>query len=499
MKYIFILLGLFPVPAYAQPGFNQVYDLGFSYQLMRDMVVHNDTVVGYGIAQLDSTLQQVILLTQFDSSGNLLNWDTIADPTGDFYSMGKSWGKITHSQGGGYALTAAPLAKNAARLIKVNGQLETEFIKEYFDPGLASNFAYQILEVENGYLLYGRVQDSNLVARPFIRRIDSHGEVLWDRYYGNPDHWGNMVDITLLNDTIIVGANVHATTTNVLGPSRNELYFVRPDGTLLYEWHSGPNPEMGFLRKVKVTESGELLLYGMAIVGQNGGSTVYQSTFSLMDAYNNIQWIKNYGRTGSLQITFRDIEPTLDGQFIAAGESFATGPGDQASGWIMKLSPSGDSTWSRYDVPLGSADFFGDNYFSGVGVLSSGNIIAGGTAGDGSLRPWLVKVTADGCMEVIDCGLVPAVGRGAGPAGFVIYPNPASGGFTVQMGGAREHGGRISMYGPFGDRVLTARIERGADTVRIGTEGIPNGLYFLYLENNEKVAVIGKVTVNHSR
>lgn len=501
MKYIFIFLGLFPVFTYAQPGFNQVYDLGFNYQLMRDIVVHNDTVVGYGIAQLDSTFQQVILLTQFDSSGNLLNWDTIADPAGDFYSMGKSWGKITPTRDGGYALTAAPLVKNAARLIKVNGELETEFIKEYVDSNLASNFAYQILEIDDGYLLYGRVQDSNLVARPFIRRVDKKGGEVWNRYFGDPDFWGTMEDVVVVSDSIIAGVGDHFVSSNLLGPIRSRINLVDMDGNPVGEFLTGPDPGIGLLLELNVTDDNKLLVYGLSKLETVNGSDRYQGTFSKIDLDFNIEWTKKYGLAGSFdaQIIFRDIEPTLDGQYIAAGESFVTDPGDQASGWIMKFSPDGDSIWSRYDVPLGSTDFFGDNYFSGVGVLSSGNIIAGGTAGDSSLWPWLVKVTADGCMEVIDCGLVSTFGRKADPVSFEIYPNPASGSFTVQMSRVQEYEGKIIMYDSFGGKVLIARIERGVFTVRIGTGSIPNGLYFLYMENKEKAAMIGKVMINHLR
>src|SRR5690606_619117 len=94
---------------------------------------------------------------------------------------------------------------------------------------------------------------------------------------------------------------------------------------------------------------------------------------------------------------------------VAAGESHKKINGKEIpSGWLMKISTDGDSIWSRYDLPDFPIDSLGDTYFGGVGVLSSGSIVAGGTATLWNERSiWLVKVTTDGCLEVINCGLVP--------------------------------------------------------------------------------------------
>ncbi|HFA50051.1 MAG TPA: hypothetical protein ENJ95_13665, partial [Bacteroidetes bacterium] len=149
-----------------QPGFNMLHDLDLPTNHLRKMLVHNDTVIGYGLAYPSDTVgsRQGLLLTKFDSNGVLLKSNLLLEPFGDFYSIGKNWGDITTTFDGGYAMTASALVGNSAYLIKIDHDLEVEFIKEYPDTVNLSNFSYKVLETKDGYLLYGDIQmpDFNL-------------------------------------------------------------------------------------------------------------------------------------------------------------------------------------------------------------------------------------------------------------------------------------------------------------------------------------------------
>ncbi len=181
MKSIFLIAGYFLFffhVSQSQPGFNKIYNLELPINHLKEMIVHNDTIIGYGLAKTTDTLnwQQGLLLVKFDSSGNLLQHKLLLDSLGDHYTNGTYWGDIIATEDGGYALTAAAFYRNSAFLIKLKNDLEVEFIKEYNDTINLSTFNYRLLEIKNGYLLYGNIQRPNFVGNAFVQRVDKTGE-----------------------------------------------------------------------------------------------------------------------------------------------------------------------------------------------------------------------------------------------------------------------------------------------------------------------------------
>jgi len=492
--FIFTLLAVHGLAA--QPGFNLPLDMGYPLNHLRDMIVHNDTIIGYGIA-LDDTIQwkQVLILVKMDSSGNIVGSTMIQDSLGDKLAIDKDWGKIIATSDGGYAMTAATVNRNSALLIKVNGDLEVEFIKEYQDTNLLSNFNYKILEIAGGYLLYGSVQDMDIVDRPFVRRVDKEGYETWNNLYGNPNYWGNILDVKMLNDSVLVAGSVHLTTSDLFGPSRTSLYFIHIDGTLLDEWHSPPDPSIGYLRKLIVLDDGGLLIYGLTIIDKINTTYVVQPALSKLDQDLNIKWTKKYGRIAgiSAQITFHDIEPTIDGNYTAAGESSVQMGSDPSlrSGWLMKFSPEGDSIWSRYDRAPFPPHFGNDNFFGGVGVLSSGSIVAGGTATEGPDRYiWLVKVTNDGCLDTLFCGLVP-VHDPSPQVDITVFPNPCRESVNITLTDYLPRDAKAVLYDATGQRQKVQPLHTGWNTLLL--DGLQKGLYFYEIREGGVLLKSGKL------
>ncbi|MFQ6606019.1 MAG: hypothetical protein ACE5D8_10805, partial [Fidelibacterota bacterium] len=150
------------------------------------MIIDNDTILGIGVGFSDSIeWKQGIVLAKFDSSGNLLNSKIILDSLGDKFAVDKHWGKIIKTTDGGYAMTAATVYRKSAFLIKLSHDLEVEFIKEYPDTVNLANYSYKLLEISDGYLLYGFIQRPNFLDDAFIRRVDKQGNTVWFNYYGN--------------------------------------------------------------------------------------------------------------------------------------------------------------------------------------------------------------------------------------------------------------------------------------------------------------------------
>lgn len=324
--------------------------------------------------------------------------------------------------------------------------------------------------------------------------MDKLGETIWENLYGDHELNGNMLDVEMLNDSVLVAGSVQRLFSNNSGIARNVLYFVHLDGTLLDDWYSTPTPSIGYLRELVILDDGGIMIYGLANV--DGSDSQVKSTFSKLDQDLSIIWTKKYGfiKNLSVQIIFREIEPTIDGNYIAAGESLIQigNEPDNRVGWLMKLSPEGDSIWSRYDrhdeLPPFDNNIHG---FVGVGVLSSGSIIAGGTVSEGADKHiWLVKVTNDGCLETIDCGLVPTYSP-VPNVDISVFPNPCKESVNVVVDDYLPNNAKVALFNSVGQLLKTQPILSGWNNLKMDDQ--PPGIYFYGVRENNKVLKTGKL------
>ncbi len=486
--------------SFAQPGFNIVKDLGLPTNHIRAMLVDNDTIVGYGLAYDTANLQQGLLLAKFDSSGNFISSNLILDSSGDFLGIDKHWGEIISTSDGGYAMTAAPFISNSAYLIKVNHHLEVEFIKEYPDTVNLSNYAYKLIEIPDGYLLYGSIQRPNASDDPFVRRVDKQGNTVWFNYYGEYNLQDGFNGVDKINDTLFVfvgGRRLNQTQ----GVSFIQL--IDWHGDIIESWISEIDPEIGYLRTPIITTDGGWLLYGQYVVDIIGSTFLVQPTLSKMNDEFEVQWVKHYGRIASInaQVTFWDIKATLDGNYIGAGESGIEIPDEpgMSSGWLMKFSSNGDSIWSRYDLAPFPPHYTNDHFFGGVGVLSSGNIVAAGAASEGNkYHIWLVKVTPDGCLDTLFCGLVgvgDVVEPVQTPLAVLAYPNPTTEYLTLEIPPPLPAAATWTLHAATGQPVRRAVLAAGQTKLSIPLEGLPPGLYFWKAASQGRSVGEGKVVI----
>ncbi|MEZ4963461.1 MAG: T9SS type A sorting domain-containing protein [Saprospiraceae bacterium] len=489
------------LPCIAQPGFNKIFKSAYPKGELYDMIVHNDTIIGYGVAFSDTVeWKQGLLLVKIDSSGNLLTSNLVLAPEGDFYSIHYFWGKIAATPGGGYAMTAAPFYSNSAVLIKTDADLEVEFVKEYGDTVNLSNYRYEIMPIEDGYLLYGAIQRTNFQDNAFVRKVDSLGETIWFNYYGAYEDDGAMLDVQPIDGQTVVAASVDQTGNN---GSRSTLRIIDLDGNVLKSWASGPDPEVGYFRKVMVLPDGAgFLTYGVRIVQViDPNNRIAQPAIARFDADLGLQWVKHYGKKYNFSAAFEyfDIEPTIDGGYIAAGRNDINLPNDidPPTGSLLKFTADGDSLWSRYDTGPYSVSYINNHFFGGVGVLSSGNIIAGGTATLGmDNNLWLVKVTNDGCMDTIMCEPITGIVERAQKEKEVMkfYPNPASQSVTVELPSALE-AVEISIYDLQGRAVSRQTFRDAPAKVEWPTGHLPTGIYILTAQCPGGILGQGKLVI----
>jgi hypothetical protein len=173
--------------ASAQGTFNIASSPGFLQNHFRHVIVHDDTIVGLGMAFSDSIeWRQGLIVAKYDSSGALLASAFLSDTLRGRLAVDRQWGKIAKASDGGYVLTAATVERKDAILFKLDASLREEFRHENADIVNLSNFRYQApIEIEDGYILYGAIQRPNFRNAPFARRVDRQGNTVWHRYYGS--------------------------------------------------------------------------------------------------------------------------------------------------------------------------------------------------------------------------------------------------------------------------------------------------------------------------
>jgi hypothetical protein len=477
-----------PCSTSAQPGFNTAQSAGFTYTEFKDALVRNDTIVTYGDGQ-DSinNWAQGVVLAKFDSSGNLIKSKMIVHPPGDWYSVGKYWGKIVGTSDGGYAMTTATYYSKKGVLIKTDRDFNVEFIAEYPDTINLSNYFYKLLETKDGYLLYGAIQRPDYHDDGFLRYVDKTGSTIWFKYIQFSNFINIIQDIYPLTDSTFIFTTASLTTSSTSTFKHTTSFTtINRLGVILSSWTSEINPECGMITEIIDTLDGGIIAFGMHYNGSNGNTPLFQSTLSIFDnVYNQIE-NNHFGliRSSVASAQLHKMYKLYDDNYIGIGES-SIKEGSSPSrkvGWLYKFSTQGDSIWERkVNAPFLPLTFTNSGFFAGGGVLSSGNIIAAGTCNQGNTDyAWLLKVSSDGCIDTIFCqpSVVSDVFSRAGK--ITAYPNPSRGEFTVELPPLAEN---LAIFDAYGRLVHQQNIERGTLTINLQLNLHP-GVYSVVVGGN---------------
>ncbi|MBK6929405.1 MAG: T9SS type A sorting domain-containing protein [Saprospirales bacterium] len=194
-----------------------------------------------------------------------------------------------------------------------------------------------------------------------------------------------------------------------------------------------------------------------------------------------------------------DIEPTPDGNFIAAGEPYAANPNTEPAdiyGWLYKVSPELDSLWSLQLIAPVPEPKVSGNYLGGVGVLSSGNMVAGGySMYNSQITCWLVKFSTDGCVDTLWCAVTPAWEPDEPeiqPRQLRLYPNPAQETFFVELPEG-DYPVWVELY-TMDSRLLQRQRLESNEALKIA--GLPQGIYLCRVIDASGLIYIAKLIVS---
>lgn len=497
-NFILFTLILFTANLRAQSIWNDTISLGYPRARITDMIVDNDTIIVYGTGFNNAIeYKQGLIIAKLDSSGNVLQNKILLDSLGDKLAVDESWGKIIKTKDGGYAATAAPFSRNSSLLIKWSQNLDIEFIKEYSDSVNLSNFNYKPIEVSGGYFLYGSIQLPDLISVGIIKYVDKAGNVIWERQFPYAPHGTRVMDMAQIKDSIFVFV-----TTETLTPfsqftvqsGRSGIYYINIEGEIISSWKSEAEPEIGYLRKVIPVGENDVITYGVEPQDViNGTIRIVQPTLARYTSSFQTEWINHFGLAHPLDwlLTLRDFIQTSDNNYLGVGRTI------DGHGWVYKFSPEGDSIWGRnFPTPFPDYYPYGGRLY-GAGLLSSGNIVAGGIAENGQTEfCWIIKLTNDGCMDTLFCqtsSMIEITEIATGKT-LNVFPNPANESLTITYEKEIIEGHlRLSdMYGRIaGEATFTGNMT----TVAVGH--FAPGVYSLEIYSGNTFVQRTKVVISH--
>lgn len=215
-------------------------------------------------------------------------------------------------------------------------------------------------------------------------KMDSNGEKLWEKVYGEPNNlwhyssWdlGNCINLTSDGGYIICGI------------SASQVYLVKTDvdGNTLWEKHfGGDKEEEGY--SVQQTMDGGFIICGETQSFGSGNSDIY---LIKTDESGNKIWEKAIG--GTSEDCGYSVQQSTDGGFIIIGKTSSFGAGNDDV-FLVKTDSAGKIVWEK--------TFGGINADGGYSIqetMDAGYVIVGYTksSGEGDHDVYLIKTNQNG-------------------------------------------------------------------------------------------------------
>jgi hypothetical protein len=131
-------------------------------------------------------------------------------------------------------------------------------------------------------------------------------------------------------------------------------------------------------------------------------------------------------------------------------------------------------------------DATGEFVYGGVGLLSSGSVVAGGKGDiDDKFVGWIVKVSANGCMDSLDCQ-VSAVESAEKVGEMKVFPNPASDWIEVRV--ANTATATLQIFDLTGRLLQKHILPAGTDRFTMDIAWLPAGVYCISIQQEANLA-----------
>jgi len=350
-----------------------------------------------------------------------------------------------------------------------------------------------------------------------LQLFSKEGELIWRNNFGAFDLWDAPVSASAVDSFFVIG-ELHAN-------------FNKVNKNYTYQHHIYAIDTLGNVQWNYLSPVDELLSEQMAIHAEPDGSVIAAcfkgEEFSVNAVSGAINWSPAYiyklnpQHQLEWEVEFHEPFPTMFGSsltkiikasdgtgYLAAGNihrviSFQP-PNADSDGWLVKVSPEGDSLWSRHyrffeeGVDGETHEIFELKEMPGGGYLMGGQTIYGNEPTGPIQRGWLLRLDEEGCL-VPGCHLVSTEEEAAPALSLHLYPNPAQEYLYVLLrdaGIARRRSAALQLLDLQG-RILQSHPAGRIDKVTsiLPVRGLPAGAYVLRYVADGQVLAAERVVV----
>jgi Secretion system C-terminal sorting domain len=322
------------------------------------------------------------------------------DPQGDML-----WSKTIGQSGTDYAWTVAQTADGGfiagvhtssfgagghdINLIRTDAQGDVIWSKVY--GGTSADGAYSLRTTFDGGFIVAAHTSSYGAGQHdiYLLRIDSVGEVLWTKTYGNSGgDFLRSIDFTPDLGFIMVAE------TNSFGAGGTDIYVVRTDAqgdTLWTRTFGGAGDDYG--NSIRMTNDQAYIIAGNT---RSFGQFQLNALLMKIDDHGEVLWAKTYG--GEDEDFANSVEPTADGGYIVTGgtKSFAMGGICDLlcnDVYLIKTDENGDTLWTKAYGSLNEERGWSVRETSDGGYAIAGISTGFGAGGEDF---YFIKTDADG-------------------------------------------------------------------------------------------------------
>ena len=448
MKYILLCTLFFSLQiGISQNTFNHRMHFGFSGAVLTSIEVTDSCLYATGIARdTVSPFSIGSLFVKFDLDGNVLFSRVLTKPDHSYLMWRNT---LTPTSDGNFMLTGAILdtTTNSLCLIKYTSNGDTIFTQKYANPffpqeSFIVNNSLSITE-DNELLILNNINTPNNHSDIYLLKTDSSGNLIEDYIFGqNQSEFGNSMLLSTNEDIIIGGMRTNLNYVSQNHIARTYLFGIDSLGNTLWEYLTPEDELHNFASDILPTDDGGIIIAsgkGVEIpVNATSSILLWHSYIFKIDSNHSFEWGVNIRDTfpSSSNYLNKLIGTSDQSGYIAVGQIHQPNHaenGRDINGIISKISPQGDSLWTRYYHHVVSPQ--DDHLLYDVEETPDGGFVMVGQATDfqssttepPQQRAWIVKVDEHGCL-VPGCHLWTSVSEplATPELHLSISPNPAS-------------------------------------------------------------------------
>ncbi len=255
--------------------------------------------------------------------------------------------KLTATRDGGFILTGFtqdfPAEPAQAFIIKTDSLGNMEWQKDYGESNNREQGKEVVQTEDGGYLVMGWTSIQNSNRDIWLFKIDSLGNMLWDKKYGS-FYFEECKDILEVEDGyVLVGYQYQSPMLNE--GSRGYILKIDKEGNLLWEkTYTGVSEYYGTRLDDAFWEVRELEDGNLAVIGNSRNYNElerFSGILMKLTAEGDSLWTKVYSNSISTH-QFWDFEVTEDNGFVICGFTTGVESGTQ-DGWVLKVDSLGNT------------------------------------------------------------------------------------------------------------------------------------------------------------